>query len=96
MDEIDYRVSEIFRVLGNGLRLHIVKLLREGPRTVSDLAAEIDRPVQTVSGHLQKLNDQELVEAESEGRHHPYELKRPDVIDHCLQLRELVSREERN
>lgn len=94
MDEIDYRVSEIFNVLGNGVRLHIVKLLNEEKRNVSNLATELGRPLETVSGHLRKLRDQELVRAETQGRYHTYELKRPDLIEHCLRTREYLSRDD--
>lgn len=94
MDEIDYRLSEIFKVLGNGLRLWIVKLLSEESRSVTELSNEMDRPMETVSGHLKKLRDQELIQAESEGRRRSYELKRPDLIEHCLELRSFISRED--
>ena len=96
LDEIDYRVSEIFHVLGNGIRLHIVKLLTEKKWNVSDLSEELDRPLETVSGHLKKLRDQELIRAETQGRHHTYELKRPALIEHCLRTREFLSRDDRD
>jgi DNA-binding transcriptional ArsR family regulator len=94
VDEIDYRLSEIYNVLGNGLRLWIVKLLSGGSMSVTELSNEMDRPIETVSGHLKKLRDQELIQAESDGRRRSYELKRPDLIEHCLELCSFISRED--
>lgn len=68
MDEVDHRLSEIFKVLGNGLRLNIVINLQEQRRNVKALAEELGRPADTISRHLRILRQENLVEAESEGR----------------------------
>lgn len=94
MDEIDYRLSEIFEALGNGIRLNIVILIDESPRSVKELSGELDRPMQTVSRHLKKLRDKDLLEAESSGRRRIYEVKRPKLIEECLALRSYIQRED--
>lgn len=93
MDEIDYRLSEVFEALGNAIRLRIVILINESPRSVSELSEELDRPMQTVSRHLKKLRDKDILEAESLGSRRIYELKRPKLIDECLALRSYTQRE---
>lgn len=92
MDEIDYRLSEFFRVLGNGIRLGILMQLKEGKQSVKALTGHFDRSQQAVSRHLGLLRDFDLVRAETEGKHHVYHLKRPEVVEKCLELRPYVKR----
>lgn len=92
MDEINYRLSEILEVLGNAIRLKLVILLNDSARSVSEFAEELDKPLQTVSRHLKKLRDQDLVEAESEKNRRIYELKRPELIKEILALRSFITR----
>ncbi len=92
LDEVVYRLSEVFEALGNAVRLKLVILLKETPASVSELAEELDRPIQTISRHLKKLRDKDLLQAESEGSRRVYSLKRPELVGRCLELRALISR----
>lgn len=94
LDEIDYRLSEILEALGNAIRLKLVILLEERTRSVSGCADELDKPLQTVSRHLKKLRDKDLVEAESEGSRRIYELKRPALVREILELRTHLKRKD--
>ncbi|MFB6344474.1 MAG: ArsR/SmtB family transcription factor [bacterium] len=93
LNEINYRLSDILEALGNAIRLKIVILLEESSRSVSSCAEELDKPIQTVSRHLKKLRDKNLLEAESKGPRRIYKLKRPELIRAILDLRSLISRE---
>lgn len=93
MDEIDYRLSEVLEALGNAIRLKLVILLNEESRSVSECAEELDKPMQTVSRHLKKLRDKDLLQAESDKNRRIYELKRENLIQEILDLRSLLSRD---
>lgn len=93
LDEIDHRLSEIFKVLGNGLRLQIVIELTDRELNVKSLAERLDRPPDTVSRHLRILRQEDLVAAQSKGTTREYELKRPELIERCLSVRELLRRD---
>lgn len=96
LDEIDYRLSEILEALGNAIRLKLVILLEENSRSVSECAEELDKPLQTVSRHLKKLRDKDLLQAESERTRRVYELKRPELIRDILNLRSHLKRKDSN
>jgi DNA-binding transcriptional ArsR family regulator len=60
-------------------RLRIVNLLREGPRTVSDIAGLLKEPIVNVSHHLTVLRHAKLVRSARKGRFRVYSLA-PDVF----------------
>ncbi len=61
--------------LGDPTRREVLKLLRDGPRPVADIAREfpISRPA--ISQHLKVLKDAELVSERREGRQRIYRLQ---------------------
>jgi len=63
-------------------RLRIVGYLRQGRRTVSEIAAMLDEPMVNASHHLTVLRHAGLVHKERQGRHMLYSLP-PDVF--CLE-----------
>lgn len=95
MREVDHRLVELFDVLSNPLRYRILQVLRDDPpRSVSDLADRLDRPLNVTSRHLKVLRDHDLVWAKSEGPRRLYRVKRPDLLADCLALRSHLTREE--
>jgi DNA-binding transcriptional ArsR family regulator len=86
-------LSEVLEALGNAIRLKLVILLNEESRSVSECAEELDKPMQTVSRHLKKLRDKDLLQAESDKNRRIYELKRKKLIQEILDLRSLLSRD---
>ncbi|MGH7505914.1 MAG: ArsR/SmtB family transcription factor [Longimicrobiales bacterium] len=76
MPEVD-----VFSALGNPVRREILIRLRQGPRTVNDLADgfEIGRPA--VSEHLQVLRKATLVRDEARGRQRYYHLDPRPLAD---------------
>ncbi|MGE3806396.1 MAG: ArsR/SmtB family transcription factor [Gemmataceae bacterium] len=67
------------RALADPERLRIVQCLREGPITVSELAAKLDEPVVNISHHLGVLRQAGVVIDEKQGRFVSYSLH-PDVF----------------
>ena len=60
--------------LGDPTRRQIFELLRSGPRSVGDLAAELPVSRPAVSQHLRVLEDARLVTHRKNGTRHLYEL----------------------
>lgn len=60
------------RALAEPRRQFILKLLRDAPRSVSDICAHVDISQQAVSQHLQVLADAGLVTVEPKGRSRLY------------------------
>jgi DNA-binding transcriptional ArsR family regulator len=85
MDEAKYRSSRLCRLLGNPVTFQIVLLLDQGgPLTPSRLAKFAGRSIQTVSSHLAKLRNADVVRYDSAGREVRYRLK------HKRETRELI------
>lgn len=66
--ELDH-LSDILSLLGNGIRLRIIKLLTEEERLcVCDLSDILDMNVSAISQHLRKLKDRSLIMTQREGQ----------------------------
>ncbi|MCA9133370.1 MAG: winged helix-turn-helix transcriptional regulator [Planctomycetales bacterium] len=66
--------AERLKALSDPLRLRIVRCLRHGELTVSDIALVLESEVVTVSHHLQTLKNAQLVSRRREGRFIYYRL----------------------
>ena len=71
------QTATALRALGEPRRIEILQLLRDGPRTVGELASQVDVTQQAVSQHLAVLGQVGLVEARREGTRSIYAV-RPD------------------
>jgi DNA-binding transcriptional ArsR family regulator len=63
------------KALGEPRRLEILELLRKGPRSVGEIAAQVDVSQQAVSQHLSVLDRAGLVEARREGTRSVYAVR---------------------
>src|SRR5262245_9575587 len=63
------------KALGEPRRVEILRLLREGPRAVTEIAAEVEVTQQAASQHLAVLGKAGLVEARREGTRHLYSIR---------------------
>ena len=72
--------------LGDPTRRQVFELLRTGPRSVGDLAAELPVSRPAVSQHLRVLEDAGLVTHRRNGTRHLYQLETAGVAE----LREWV------
>jgi DNA-binding transcriptional ArsR family regulator len=66
--------ERFFKVLGEPQRLRIVGLLAQSPHTVEQIAKSLKLGVSTVSHHLSRLSDADLVSAKAEGYYSVYRL----------------------
>ena len=90
--EEDYRLAKFCDALSNAVRLELILRLRENERNVSTLAEKLQRDRSSVSRHLGKLADHDLVQSETRGRSNYYKLKRPELIEQFLTLRPYLRR----
>lgn len=73
--------AALFRGLGDGTRLTILRHLARGEHRVVDLTAHLGLAQSTVSGHLACLRDCGLVSARPEGRATRWSLARPELTE---------------
>ena len=79
-----YRLhAEICKVLTDPKRLRLLHALRDGERTVGDLAAVLGIPLPNASQHLGVLRAAGLVESRREGTSVRYRLAEPAILDAC-------------
>ena len=70
-----------FEALGNPTRRALFELLREGPRSVNELAEALPVSQPAVSQHLQMLRDARLVRVEKRGRQRIYSIDREGLAE---------------
>jgi len=70
-----------FEALGNPTRRTLFEMLREGPRSVNELAEALPVSQPAVSQHLQMLREARLVRVEKRGRQHIYSIDREGLAE---------------
>jgi ArsR family transcriptional regulator len=75
------KVAEIFGALSSDKRLQIIDLLRDSPKTVTQLAQEVGCKPPCVSQHLSVLKNQGVVGSARDGHEVFYSLKMNCVLD---------------
>lgn len=77
--EVD-ELAGLFRVLSSDTRLRVLHAIaRAGEVAVGDIASEVEASTQTVSNHLQRMADQQIVATRRDGNRMLYRL-----IDPCV------------
>lgn len=72
--------ARLCQALADPKRLMLITTLRAGPRTVSELCAELDLPQANVSQHLGVLRDRGVVRSERVGSNVIYQLRGDKVV----------------
>ncbi|MBM3266322.1 MAG: metalloregulator ArsR/SmtB family transcription factor [Candidatus Sericytochromatia bacterium] len=91
MSEQDFqRLLRFFKVVGDESRLRLVGLLATREHSVDELAAILQIKAPTVSHHLARLRELDLVAMRAEGNVHLYSLKGETLTDLS---RDLLTRE---
>ena len=73
--------AELFRTLGHPVRIRVLELLQDGPKSVRDLLAEIEVEASNLSQQLAVLRRAGLVASTREGASVTYALSTADVAD---------------
>src|SRR5947208_15259135 len=69
----------VAKALASGRRMEIVDVLAQGPRSVDELASEIDQSVATTSHHLRTMARAGLLESDRGGTRIVYRVASPKV-----------------
>ena len=82
--------ASICRTLAHPTRLEILNLLRQGERSVSELAEHIGSSLANISQHLAVLRDKGVVVSRREGVSIYYQVSNPKIIQACSLMREVL------
>jgi rhodanese-related sulfurtransferase/DNA-binding transcriptional ArsR family regulator len=81
----------VAKALASGRRMEILDVLAQGPRSVEELASEIDQSVANTSHHLRTMARAGLLLSDREGTRIVYRVASPKVIDLWRALRDVAS-----
>jgi ArsR family transcriptional regulator len=70
--------------------LEILNLLRQGERSVSQLAEQVGHSLANTSQHLAVLRDKGVVVARREGVNIYYQVSNPKILQACNLMREVL------
>jgi DNA-binding transcriptional ArsR family regulator len=68
-------VTDVFRLLAEPSRRHLLEALRDGERSVGDLVEHTHMSQPSVSKQLRILRDSGVVSLRAAGRHHLYSIR---------------------
>ena len=85
-DDLVELIARRFRVLGEPSRIRLLDRLRDGERSVNDLAAHLGAGQQNVSKHLAVLAEAGVIARRRDGNHVYYRIVDDGVLDLCRQV----------
>jgi DNA-binding transcriptional ArsR family regulator len=85
-DELVDLIARRFRVIGEPTRIKLLDQLRDGERSVNELAARLDAGQQNVSKHLTVLADAGVLARRKDGTHVYYRIADDGVLGLCEQV----------
>ena len=92
--EADAKIFELHaalcQTLANPVRLRILALLRDGEKSVNELARELGVPQANISQHLSVLRERNVLSTRREGVSIYYRIAYPKIIKACDLIREVL------
>lgn len=82
--------AEICKTLSNATRLMILNALRDGEKSVSELAGSVGARQANVSQHLAVLRQRGVVTTRKHGTNIYYSITNPKIIQACDLIREVL------
>ena len=82
--------ADLFSTLANPIRLMIIDVLRDGEKTVSEIARITGRSQSNISQHLSLLRQRGFVIAERRGTSTYYRLFSDKITNLCNLIREIL------
>ncbi len=82
--------AQICKVFTSPKRLEIINLLRDGEKTVNDLAEQADVLQANVSQHLTVLRQNNVVTTRRDGANVYYKIANPKILQACDLMREVL------
>ena len=86
--------AQLCQSFGHAIRLRIIHTLKEGPKSVNDLAALLNASQPTISRHLSVLRSTGLLTAQRKGAEVFYAISNPKVIEVCETMRSILAERE--
>ncbi len=92
--QVDKRIyklhAELCKTLANPTRLRILGLLRDGEKSVGELAALTGVRQATISQHLAVLRQRRVVSTRKDGVNIFYKIANPKIVHACDLIREVL------
>lgn len=82
--------AEICKTLSNSTRLMILNFLRDGEKSVSELAGLVGARQANISQHLAILRQRGIVTTRKQGTNIYYRVSNPKIIRACDMIREVL------
>ncbi len=82
--------AEISKTLANPLRLAILHLLKDGEKTVTELAQTLSASQSNVSQHLALMRQRQIVKTRKTGSTVYYRVSSPKISQACDMVREVL------
>lgn len=83
--------AQLCQSLSHAIRLRIIHTLKEGPKSVNEIAAALDNTQPTISRHLSILRSTGLLTTERKGTEIYYAITNPKVVEICEMMRSILS-----
>jgi ArsR family transcriptional regulator len=83
--------AEFFKALAHPMRIQILEILRDGPRSVGQLQAAIGAPASSISQQLAVLRGRGIVTGERRGTMVIYAVGDPDLLELLDVARRIVN-----
>ncbi|QRN86304.1 winged helix-turn-helix transcriptional regulator [Clostridia bacterium] len=84
------KTEEIFKLLGDETRLHILDLLYHGPVCVCQITGVLEEPQAKISRHLAKLRDADLVKTLRKDQFVEYSINDNNIF--LMQIMEILQK----
>jgi DNA-binding transcriptional ArsR family regulator len=82
--------AQLCQSLSQAIRLRIIHALKEGPKSVNEIATIVGSSQPTVSRHLALLRSTDLLTAHRKGAEVFYEITNPQLVEICEMMRGLL------
>lgn len=86
--------AELCQSLGNPIRLRIIHMLKEAPKSVGEISMEMDLAQPTVSRHLSVLRTNGILKAHRKAQEVFYEIANQKVMEVCEMMRSILAERE--
>ena len=75
MSELTEKIADFLKILSDQTRLEILELLKNGEKTSKEIQETLKKSQSTISQHLKKLYDEDLIVNEEKGNVNFYTIK---------------------
>lgn len=82
--------AEICKALSHPKRLEILDILRDGERSVEEIAQQAEMEKSNLSQHLAVLRKVDIIAPERRGLHVYYRIINPTIIEACRLLKQVL------